>query len=399
MIFAKIALSLTVMTLLLRFKVRLEIVLPAGALLLALLFGMSPLDALCHYGLLFVSEKFLTLLCVIFFVMLLGELMERGRLLTAMSAIFLRLLRDNRLAAAAATAFIGLLPMPGGSLLSAPFVDKLIPHERPERKLLLNYWYRHIWEYFYPLYSGMAWIITVMKAKPLTILAVMGPLSLIMIATGLPLIRHAPQEMPPELAEGEHPIRLILIAWPILLAVGVSLAGVPLWLSVCIATLLFVLINRSFARFIPPFLFSKRTLLTLFMVAGIVYFERIVREAGVAATIYEALKHTNAEAVVFTLSLIIGLLTGISIAFISIVFPIISPFLMPDGILDMLLLAFAYVGGFTGVMLSPTHLCLIVTTDYFDTRLTIVYPLLLRMGLTMAGGGALYYLTLRMVLS
>lgn len=178
-----------------------------------------------------------------------------------------------------------------------------------------------------------------------------------------------------------------------------SLAGVPLWLAVIAAVGLFVAANRGLARFVLPYLFSRKTLLAIFMVAGIVYFERIVREAGVAAAIYEALRNANAETVVFTLSFVIGLLTGISIAFISIVFPIIAPFLMPGGALDMPLLAFAYVGGFTGVMLSPTHLCFIVTTDYFGTRLSVVYPPLLRAGLAMAGGGALYYLVLRAVLS
>ncbi|HNT28819.1 MAG TPA: DUF401 family protein, partial [bacterium] len=163
------------------------------------------------------------------------------------------------------------------------------------------------------------------------------------------------------------------------------------------AVSLFVAVNRDLARFVLPYLFSKKTIFTVFMTAGIVYFERIVREAGVATAIYEALRHTNAEIVVFTLSLVIGLLTGISIAFISIVFPIISPFLIHDGSLDMPLLAFAYTGGFTGVMLSPTHLCLIVTTDYFKTRLSAVYPLIMRAGLLMALGGGIYYVILRMV--
>lgn len=397
MILIDIALPLLFMALLIRFRVRLEIVLPAGALVLALLFDMGPLDAALVYGNLFGSMQFLALFCVIFFVMLLGELMERGKILTQMSSIFLSLFRDNRIAAAASTAFIGLLPMPGGSLLSAPFVEKLVPSEKNEHKLVLNYWYRHIWEYFYPLYSGMAWIITVMKAPPLSILLYLGPLSLIMIAAGLPFIRHAPRETPPGLDGNARPYRLLLIGWPILLAVSVSLAGVPLWIAVIIAVTAFVAVNRELARFTLPYLFSKKTIFTVFMTAGIVYFERIVREAGVATAIYEALRHTNAEIVVFTLSLVIGLLTGISIAFISIVFPIISPFLVHDGALDMPLLAFAYTGGFTGVMLSPTHLCLIVTTDYFKTRLSAVYPLILRAGLAMTLGGGIYYVVLRMV--
>lgn len=397
MILIEIAIPLLFMALLISFKVRLEIVLPAGALALALLFGMGPLDAVIVYGKLFGSAQFLMLFCVIFFVMLLGELMERGKMLTQMSSIFLSVFRDNRLAAAASAAFIGLLPMPGGSLLSAPFVDKLLPSEQNDRKLVLNYWYRHIWEYFYPLYSGMAWIITVMKVEPLSILCYMGPMSLIMVAAGIPLIRRTPRETPPGLATDEKAHRLLLIGWPILFAVTISLAGLPLWLSVIAAVAAFVAVNRRLAQFLLPYLFSKKTIFTIFMTAGIVYFERIVREAGVATAIYQALQSYNAEVVVFTLSLIIGLLTGISIAFISIVFPIISPFLITNGIVDMPLLTFAYAGGFTGVMLSPTHLCLIVTTDFFKTRLVTVYPAIVRAGIFMALGGGIYYAFLRMV--
>jgi integral membrane protein (TIGR00529 family) len=287
--------------------------------------------------------------------------------------------------------------MPGGSLLSAPFVDKLLPSERSDRKLVLNYWYRHIWEYFYPLYSGMAWIITVMKVEPLSILCYMAPMSLIMVAAGIPLIRRTPRETPPGLATDEKAHRLLLIGWPILFAVTISLAGLPLWLSVIAAVAAFVAVNRRLAQFVLPYLFSKKTIFTIFMTAGIVYFERIVREAGVATAIYQALQSYNAEVVVFTLSLIIGLLTGISIAFISIVFPIISPFLITGGVVDMPLLTFAYAGGFTGVMLSPTHLCLIVTTDFFKTRLVTVYPAIVRAGIFMALGGGIYYAFLRMV--
>ena len=59
--------------------------------------------------------------------MILGELMEKGKMFGRMSAIFLKIFKDNRIAAAASAAFIGFLPMPGGSLISAPFVDKLLP--------------------------------------------------------------------------------------------------------------------------------------------------------------------------------------------------------------------------------------------------------------------------------
>ena len=71
-------------------------------------------------------------------VMLLGELLDRGKMLERMAALFLKITKDNRIAAAAATGFIGFLPMPGGSLLSAPFVDKLITQETKEKKRRFN---------------------------------------------------------------------------------------------------------------------------------------------------------------------------------------------------------------------------------------------------------------------
>jgi hypothetical protein len=37
----------------------------------------------------------------------------------------------------------------------------------------------------------------------------------------------------------------------------------------------------------------------------------------------------------------------------------------------------AYVGGFSGVLLSPVHLCLLFTTEYFRADFKKVYRLLL----------------------
>ncbi|MCF6334926.1 MAG: DUF401 family protein, partial [Spirochaetales bacterium] len=51
-------------------------------------------------------------------------------------------------------AIIGLLPMPGGALFSAPLVDDCDEGAKidPVLKTKINYWFRHIWEYTWPLY-------------------------------------------------------------------------------------------------------------------------------------------------------------------------------------------------------------------------------------------------------
>ena len=54
-------------------------------------------------------------------------------------------------------ALIGLIPMPGGALFSAPLVEACDTEHRlsGDTKTQINYWFRHMWEYWFPLYAGV----------------------------------------------------------------------------------------------------------------------------------------------------------------------------------------------------------------------------------------------------
>lgn len=70
--------------------------------------------------------------------------------------------------------------------------------------------------------------------------------------------------------------------------------------------------------------------------------------------------------------MIAGLLTGLAVAAFAIGFPIVLPLVGPDvlangyGIL-------AYAGGFVGLMISPLHLCLSLTREYYRATWGGVY--------------------------
>jgi len=53
-------------------------------------------------------------------------------------------------------AAIGLVPMPGGALFSAPMVGQAVVEDNwaPAWKAAVNYWFRHILEYWWPLYRS-----------------------------------------------------------------------------------------------------------------------------------------------------------------------------------------------------------------------------------------------------
>jgi hypothetical protein len=69
---------------------------------------------------------------------------------------------------------------------------------------------------------------------------------------------------------------------------------------------------------------------------------------------------------------IVGLLTGVNSAFAGIAFPIIAP-LIAISDTPYRLIMFAYAGGFAGVLLSPVHLCLCLTRDYFGADFSKIY--------------------------
>lgn len=380
MLFIKILIPLLLIAVLLAKKIRLEVSLTLGAVLLGFLFNLGAVDIATHYIFLVKDLTFWNLFFIIMSVMLLGELLEKGNYLNQMASLFLALLKDNRIAAAASTAFIGFLPMPGGSILSAPFINKLILNDDNEHKLLINYWYRHIWEYFFPLYSGMAWIITVFHADLGEIFTYMGPLALVMALSGSTLLFHSKRDYSLKVERKDIKfIRILSASWPILSAVLITLVlKIPLLFSILISIAVFLLFNRSLAKEVLAFVLKKNTISVFFMTAAMVYFSTIVKETGLAPLLNDTMSSMPIWIPLYFIPFITALLTGISVGFVSISFPILANMIAPQGVIDYYYLMIAFIGGFTGVMLSPAHLCLIVTTDYFKTSLAKVYPILMK---------------------
>ena len=70
------------------------------------------------------------------------------------------------------------------------------------------------------------------------------------------------------------------------------------------------------------------------------------------------------EWIIGILSLIVGILTGMSQGHVAIVMPIVAA-LAPAGNLDYI--AIALVCGVGGQMVTPTHMCLVITLNYFKS--------------------------------
>jgi integral membrane protein (TIGR00529 family) len=112
------------------------------------------------------------------------------------------------------------------------------------------------------------------------------------------------------------------------------------------------------------------------MVIGVMVFKGMLDASGAiqALPIFFQQSGLPPLVIVFALPFIVGLLTGITVAFVGATFPIIIAML--GGTPDVGAITFAFASGFAGVMLSPTHLCLLLTIRYFNADMAGTYRLM-----------------------
>ena len=94
-------------------------------------------------------------------------------------------------------------------------------------------------------------------------------------------------------------------------------------------------------------------------------------KTGVAEKFYSELIAINfpTALVAFAVPYAVGVLTGVTSAYIGVGFPIILPLLGSESLSFNAGMLLAFAGGFMGVMSSPVHLCLVLTSEYFKASL------------------------------
>jgi hypothetical protein len=111
----------------------------------------------------------------------------------------------------------------------------------------------------------------------------------------------------------------------------------------------------------------------MLMVVGIMVFKGMLDATGAIEALPVFFKQSGIPTgvVLFVLPFTVGLLTGLTVAFVGATFPLIMTMLGSSP--DLGAVTFAFASGFAGVMLSPTHLCLLLTIRYFNADMAGTY--------------------------
>lgn len=303
------------------------------------------------------------------------ELRKSGCLAGMVEALS-RMFSSRRFTLAVMPAFLGLLPSIGGARFSAPIVEEASKgfEAKPEDKAAINFWFRHIFEFSSPLVPGMILACGIAGVKIGDLIVHLGWLTIVAFILGwIVMVRGLKQtvatrtEVSSEEAK-RHNMDFVLSLTPVIANVVLMVAfGLQASASMIIVVVAMIPLLMFFNRHVSvKEVFIGALDYKMFAnVICILLFIALLESTGVLALLVAAFESSPLPipVIIGFLSFIIGLLTGISQGHVAIMMPIVAGISMGD--LD--LVGVAMVFGVAGQMVTPTHLCLTITVDYFKS--------------------------------
>ena len=303
------------------------------------------------------------------------ELRKSGCLAGMVEALS-RMFSSRRFTLAVMPAFLGLLPSIGGARFSAPIVEEASKgfEAKPEDKAAINFWFRHIFEFSSPLVPGMILACGIAGVKIGDLIVHLGWLTIVAFILGwIVMVRGLKQTVATRTeVSGEeakrHNMDFVLSLTPVIANVVLMVAfGLQASVSMIIVVVAMIPLLMFFNRHVSvKEVFIGALDYKMFAnVICILLFIALLESTGVLALLVAAFESSPlpVPVIIGFLSFIIGLLTGISQGHVAIMMPIVAGISMGD--LD--LVGVAMVFGVAGQMVTPTHLCLTITVDYFKS--------------------------------
>ncbi len=353
-----------------RFKVNIAVAIFIGALFLLFTLGANwskVLEDLKNW------KNLWRIVVIVFLSLLIVALMEKIGYLEVMVNAVKNLTSSLGASMVSISAFIGLLPMPGGAYVSARLVDPLAKELKldPIEATSLNYWFRHLWEYWWPLYTGVIVAATTFNLTIPDFVIHMFFLTILAITGGF-IFLYYPIMKRKNIKKGalkngkkREFLKLLYSSWPILLVMIATLGfRVDLFFSLLFIDLLLIVLLLTKKRVEDVKYGIKFALKPTFLgVTFAALFMKIaVLETNSMYYTYESFNmyHVPNFVVIMLLPYLAGFMTGVTVAYVAATFPLLLAYPMTYPAI-----ALAYASGYAGHLTSPVHLCLVLSAQHF----------------------------------
>jgi hypothetical protein len=309
---------------------------------------------------------------------ILGVLLRKYNIIEKVIKYLTMTVSSKRITLMSIPAIVGLLSVPGGAIISAPFVDKLGEDSNiaKTRRAIINLVYRHIAMHIMPYTSGFLVVASLAPQISLYKLAGLNSIFLILYCT-IGYFLYIRQVKNDKIGSTEikliNIINLLKYTSPVYTAVLLNLFfGLPFYLGLAVNLLIVYLLYPTNNFFID--LLRAINFKILFALIGVYLIQGVIGEMESLST-YLNIIFSDPDTIIFgiiSISFFFGITTGFQPTALGVLLPILTALPLSNSQL-LFYCHFTFTWGFVGYFFSPLHLCQLFTCEYMKVSTTELY--------------------------
>jgi len=344
-------------------KINLGIFVLIASFIIGILLGIPFYEVLRIFAMGAVDHTTLKIVAIVILIELMGNALAKSGSLGKINSSIEMFIKNRHISLIFPSLLMGLLPVPAGAMLSAPLV---------------------IFEFVWPIYPGIILAAAILNVSIYRVIIAQFPLALTSVATGIlfGLTRVSYKGKVTKIEKNPGAVRgffvFLTYAWPVLaIVILVLVVRIDIVLSLLIIVVC-VIFATKIVRKLPFLMKESLSWRTILLVVSVLIFKKILESSGALPLIPRLFSHFRIPPTItlFTIPFFVGIISGLSMGVVGIAFPILLPIIgvkNPDLTYAML----AYAGGVSGYLLSPLHLCLVVSCSYFKADFIKVWRMLI----------------------
>lgn len=376
------AVSIGLFVVLLYWQVGLGVALTLAAFLMSILSLGIPGTGMILYKTCIDPVTF-TLVFASFFVMFLSQLYKETGLVNVLTRNLGGFIKNSKVIVSLLPAVIGLMPVAGGALMSAPMVEAEADNlglDEP-KKTYVNVWFRHV---ILPIYLISPFLILTAILTETTLISLIARQSIIVIVMiaigyfmGLRKTKNTKQGNSEHISNPKASLKEVVhsfspIIVPVILA---ALLNMDIALATLMGVITFLIITRTKIAVFPKILKNR----TLWEVTLAAFGALLLRNATLASGASEILGNALANASFSGIALLVSVpaVLGFVLSSPSAAIALSVPILAETVTFIPKTASLLYISALLGYLLAPTHLCLAFTAQYFKCPISKSYRYLL----------------------
>lgn len=376
----KISLTFLVILLLLRKKLNIGYVMLIAAAVLFVLYQMNITGIIATLRKTLTSDITIKLLLALSLIRMFELILRENNVLSNMMSTVKAFFKNRRAVIITMPLLIGMLPSLGGAYFSAPMVKEATAGLKmsQEEKAFINYWFRHPWEYILPLYPGILLASAVSNIPLHNMINANLSYALVLLVTGFVYSMRGISKLEnPAAKTGEIKLKKtgkkgvsFLPVFAVLILVVII--HVELHYALLLITIPMILFYKYPLKEILRVTKHGFALEVIVLIFGTMLFKETMEASGAVKNLSRFFVEQGIPTlpIICLLPFLIGLLTGLTVGFVGSTFPLLIS--MAGGV-SLANMSLAFAAGFIGVLLSPVHLCLVLTREYFKADLWGMY--------------------------